>query len=93
MRQSLQNQFNDLKTQLDKLADDASFNGINLLAGDKLKLTFNETGSSSIEIQGKNADGTAFGAVSSSSLGHRRHRTTSATTPTSTPWRRRWAAR
>ena len=70
VRQSpVSNQFDDLKIQLDKLAEDASFNGINLLAGDKLKLTFNETGSSSIEIQGKNADGTAFGAVSSASLG------------------------
>ena len=37
--------------QLDKLADDASFNGINLLRGDKLKITFNETGTSSIDIQ------------------------------------------
>jgi flagellin len=69
VRQSLSNQFADLKTQLDKLAGDASFNGINLLAGDKLKLNFNETGSSSIEVFGKNADGTEFGAVSSETLG------------------------
>ena len=68
VRQSLSNQFTDLKTQLDKLAGDASFNGINLLAGDKLKLTFNENGSSSIDIQGKKADGTAFGAISTASL-------------------------
>jgi len=68
VRQSLSNQFDDLKTQLDRLAEDASFNGINLLAGDKLKLTFNETGSSFIEVQGKNADGTAFGAISVTSL-------------------------
>src|SRR5262245_2906857 len=68
VRQSLSNQFTDLKTQLDKLAEDASFNGINLLAGDKLRLTFNENGSSSIDIQGKNADGTAFGAISVSTL-------------------------
>jgi flagellin len=69
VRQALSNQFSDLKTQLDKLATDASFNGINLLAGDHLKLNFNETGSSSIEIFGKKADGTDFGAVSSESLG------------------------
>ena len=69
VRQTLANQFADLKTQLDKLASDASFNGINLLAGDHLKLNFNETGSSSIEVYGKNADGTDFGAISSSSLG------------------------
>jgi flagellin-like hook-associated protein FlgL len=69
VRQSLLNQFNDLKTQLNKLADDASFNGVNLLAGDKLKLTFNENGTSFIDIQGKNPDGTPFGAVSASTLG------------------------
>jgi hypothetical protein len=68
VRQSLSNQFDDLKTQLDRLAEDASFNGINLLFGDTLQLTFNETGSSSLEVQGKNSDGTAFGAISVTSL-------------------------
>ena len=51
--QNLVKQFNELRDQLDKLADDASFNGINLLRGDKLKLTFNETGTSTIDIQAK----------------------------------------
>ncbi|WP_281261473.1 flagellin, partial [Devosia naphthalenivorans] len=37
----------------DKMSDDASFNGINLLRGDNLKITFNETGTSSIDIQAK----------------------------------------
>ena len=46
VRKNLAKQFNELRDQLDKLADDASFNGINLLRGDKLKLTFNETGTS-----------------------------------------------
>jgi flagellin len=69
VRQTLQNQFNDLKAEVGRLAEDASFNGINLLAGDKLKLTFNETGSSFIEIQGKNSDGTAFGAMTAVTLG------------------------
>jgi flagellin-like hook-associated protein FlgL len=69
VRQALSNQFADLKTQLDKLALDSSFNGINLLAGDHLKLNLNETGSSSIEVYGKKADGTEFGAISSESLG------------------------
>ena len=39
VRRNLVTQFNDLRDQLDKFADDASFNGINLLRGDKLKLT------------------------------------------------------
>ena len=68
IRQSLQNQFDDLKTQLDKLSGDASFNGVNLLNGDKLKINFNESGTSFIEIQGKKSDNTAFGQVSVESL-------------------------
>ena len=59
VRKSLVEQFNNLRDQLDKFADDASFNGINLLRGDKLKLTFNETGTSTIEIQAKDEDGNA----------------------------------
>lgn len=53
VRAGLADQFNELRDQLDKLADDASFNGINLLRGDNLKITFNETGTSSIDIQTK----------------------------------------
>jgi flagellin len=56
VRADLANQFNELRDQLDKLSDDASFNGINLLRGDKLKITFNETGTSSIDIQSKGED-------------------------------------
>ncbi|MBN9310223.1 flagellin [Devosia sp.] len=59
VRKNLVNQFNALRDQLDKLADDASFNGINLLRGDRLKLTFNETGTSTIDIQARDADGGA----------------------------------
>jgi flagellin-like hook-associated protein FlgL len=59
VRRNLVTQFNELRDQLDKFADDASFNGINLLRGDKLKLTFNETGSSTIEIQAKDEAGVA----------------------------------
>jgi flagellin-like hook-associated protein FlgL len=57
VRKNLVQQFNDLRDQLDKFADDASFNGINLLRGDKLTLTFNETGTSTIDIQAKDAEG------------------------------------
>ncbi|WP_193335317.1 flagellin N-terminal helical domain-containing protein [Devosia beringensis] len=53
VRAGLADQFNELRDQLDKLSDDASFNGINLLRGDKLAITFNETGTSSIDIQAK----------------------------------------
>lgn len=53
VRADLIKQFNDLRQQLDRTAEDASFNGINLLRGDALSITFNETGSSSITIQSK----------------------------------------
>jgi flagellin len=56
VRAGLANQFNELRDQLDKLVDDASFNGINLLRGDKLSITFNETGTSSIDIQTEDGD-------------------------------------
>ncbi len=68
VRKNLVKQFNELRDQLDKLADDASFNGINLLRGDKLKLTFNETGTSTIDIQAKDADGNAT-SVNNTELG------------------------
>jgi flagellin-like hook-associated protein FlgL len=50
-------QFRELRDQLDKLADDASFNGINLLRGDNLKITFNETGTSELDIRSKDEQG------------------------------------
>jgi flagellin len=56
IRAGLATQFRELRDQLDKLADDASFNGINLLRGDKLTITFNEIGTSSIDIQTENGE-------------------------------------
>ena len=56
-RTNLAQQFNMQRDQLDKFADDAYFNGVNLLRGDKLKLVFNENGSSSLDIQARDKDG------------------------------------
>jgi len=64
VRADLITQFNDLRQQLDRTAEDASFNGINLLRGDALSITFNETGSSSLNIQSKDGD-----AINSTNLG------------------------
>jgi flagellin len=61
-------QFNGYIDQLNKLSDDASFNGVNLLRGDKLKITFNEAGTSTIEIQAKDANGNPI-AINTSTLG------------------------
>jgi len=68
VRRNLVTQFNELRDQLDKFSDDASFNGINLLRGDKLKLTFNETGTSTIEIEAKDEVGNPT-AINNTSLG------------------------
>ena len=57
VRENLALQYNELRDQLDKLADDASFNGINLLRGDNLKINFNENGNSFIDIQTKDGAG------------------------------------
>ena len=57
VRKDLVTQFNEVRDQLNKLADDASFNGVNLLRGDALKLNFNETSTSSITIQSKDPTG------------------------------------
>ena len=43
-RASLVAQYNNVLAQINTTAQDASFNGVNLLNGDTLKLTFNETG-------------------------------------------------
>ena len=57
VRENYALQYNELRDQLDKLADDASFNGINLLRGDNLKINFNENGNSFIDIQTKDGAG------------------------------------
>jgi hypothetical protein len=51
-RASLVAQYNNVLAQINTTAQDASFNGINLLNGDTLKLTFNETGKSTLSISG-----------------------------------------
>jgi flagellin-like hook-associated protein FlgL len=68
VRQSLMTQFNDLRNQIDKVAGDSGFNGVNLLNSDSLKLSFNETGTSSITVQTKDSAGNAL-TISSSNLG------------------------
>jgi flagellin-like hook-associated protein FlgL len=57
VRGNLVTQYNSLRDQLDKTASDSSFNGINLLTGDQLKLFFNENSTSSLTIQSTNATG------------------------------------
>ncbi len=51
-RASLVTQYNNVLAQINTTAQDASFNGVNLLNGDTLKLVFNETGKSTLSITG-----------------------------------------
>ena len=51
-RTTLQSNYNSLLTQIDQLASDASYNGVNLLNGNNLKVLFNENGTSSLTITG-----------------------------------------
>jgi flagellin-like hook-associated protein FlgL len=52
IRQNLVIQYNNILAQINTTAQDASFNGVNLLNGDTLKLVFNETGKSTLTITG-----------------------------------------
>ena len=60
-RASLVAQYNGILAQITTTAQDASFNGINLLNGDNLKLTFNEKGTSTLNIAGVTFNPTGLG--------------------------------
>ena len=61
IRANLVSQYNNILDQITSTAQDASFNGVNLLNGDQLKLTFNETGKSTLTIQGVSFNYTGLG--------------------------------
>ena len=54
-------QYNEVLEQIDALAKDASYKGINLLQENDLKVVFNEDRSSSIEIKGVDASSKGLG--------------------------------
>jgi flagellin len=60
-RNSLVAQYNQVLKQIDTTAQDSSFNGINLLSGDTLNLTFDETGASKLAITGVNFNDAGLG--------------------------------
>jgi flagellin len=64
IRSSLVKQYNDIITQITTTSQDASFNGINLLNGDNLKLTFNETGKSTLNVSGVTYNAAGLGLAS-----------------------------
>jgi flagellin len=64
-RTSLASQYDALRTQIDQLAADAGFNGVNLLNGDGLKVVFNENSTSSLSISGVTFDSSGLGVSAS----------------------------
>ena len=68
-RSTLETEFNNLRTQIDQLSADASFNGVNLLKGDDLSVIFNEDGSSSLSITGVTFTSTGLGITAAASDG------------------------
>jgi flagellin-like hook-associated protein FlgL len=68
-RANLQAQYNGLLAQIDQLAKDSSYNGVNLLFGDNLKVTFNENGTSSMTINAVKFDSTGLGLTQISGPG------------------------
>ncbi|SDJ76859.1 flagellin C-terminal helical region, partial [Bradyrhizobium sp. Rc2d] len=66
-RANLVNQYNNILNQIDSTSQDSSFNGVNLLNGDQLKLVFDETGKSSLNITGVtyNSKGLGLAALTS----------------------------
>jgi flagellin len=60
-RDALVTQYNNILNQITTTAQDASFNGVNLLTGDTLRLTFNETGKSTLSIAGVNFNSAGLG--------------------------------
>jgi flagellin len=63
-RATLVSQYNQIITQLTTTAQDASFNGINLLDGNSLKMIFDETGKSTLTIAGVTFNPNGLGLAS-----------------------------
>ena len=70
-RTSLQTNYNTLLTQINQLAGDSGYNGVNLIGGNNLQINFNETATSSLTIDGVNynASGLGLSSISGSTTG------------------------
>ncbi len=65
----LESEFNDLRTQIDELVNDAKFDDVNLLNGEDLVTIFNESGSSSLTTEGTTLSVTDLG-ISAANFGN-----------------------
>ncbi len=70
-RSTLQDNYNTLLTQINEMAADSGYNGVNLLAGNSLQINFNEAATSSLTIDGVNFDSAGLGlsSISGSAVG------------------------
>jgi flagellin len=64
-RSSLATQFDTIRTQINQLATDSSYNGVNLLSGGSLSVIFNEKSTSSLTISGVTYDSAGLGITAS----------------------------
>jgi flagellin len=78
-RATLQTNFNNLLTQIDQLAGDASYSGVNLLKGDNLTVNFNENNTSSLLIQGVTFNSAGLGLSAISGTGFQANATINST--------------
>jgi len=78
-RTTLQGDFNSLLSQIDQLAQDSSYNGVNLLNGDDLRVVFNETNTSSLTIAGVTDSSAGLGLTQISGTGFQANSTINAT--------------
>jgi flagellin-like hook-associated protein FlgL len=60
-RTMLQANYNNMLVQIDQMAGDSSYHGVNLLAGNNLQVLFNENGTSSLNITGVNFNSAGLG--------------------------------
>lgn len=66
VRATLATQFDAIRAQIDQLAGDSGLNGVNLLAGDDLTITLNESATSSVTINAVNDTTAADLAINAS---------------------------
>ncbi|MGH6767573.1 MAG: flagellin [Xanthobacteraceae bacterium] len=66
-RSALAAQYDSLLAQIDEMAQDAGFNGVDLILGGSLKVVFNEQSTSSLLIPGKTFDSAGLGLAAAGS--------------------------
>ena len=65
VRSAFASQYDSIRSQIDQLANDATFNGTNLLNGGSLRVTFNEKSTSSLSVAGVTDTSAGLGIVAS----------------------------